>query len=988
MFQFKSLFWVVLLAGTHVVVAFGDELNSTAVTATGAQHKPLFYKQYHLPDPSFCYASACVDFDGDGQRDLFFASRETRELTRLNAADGKVVWSKPFVGEQQSISAFDLNGKGTFELIYTVSSPGQMYVVDENGNVLRQWHSDDGKLGNSPVIIDSNRDGVLDGYLGSRTRYLVRLDMQGLSLIQRREGWSQCGCHTSAMDVDRDGRWDLFAGNGDDYQAKGVFHRFDPESLKTLWEFETNDNASSADPVLADIDGDGLVEIIKSVDNYKGDDAHDAVYAFTTDGKMLWKVEGLAGEDSPNVADLDGDGQVEIVGMTFGGEVYCLSSRGEIRWKRDLRPDCSNATHMYVTPILCDVNGDAQLEIVAMTSDSYFDTTDQQKDRRSAILFALNAKGDVLDQFDLGSARYFCEAFVCQLDDDPYLELVMSGSGGLDVIETRGLGPDTEYFQRRRNYQRLNVLPWAYEDSFFIERGTKQGLVHETDNLVLARQESGYVSHGQFVTAPFSLPPGCEFGRLEFDVETPAATDVRVDVIDEESQTVLQDLTSGTDLGLRDRVRLAFRFSTTNPQVTPKLHEYSLAFHRQPEKVSGAADQGGPPAAVAVGQTVQVEAGPHPRIDTPVSVALSIPSAEWKSPDGRVPGVVEIVEGRSNRIPSQIEPGKPPRLWWTATGETRVGQKRTYRVDLVKPGKAPGVSVDRQASFVEIRVKDAPVLRYNSAIVAPPKDTDPAFARSGFIHPLRTPSGTLVTEQFPADHPHQDGVFLAYTKTEFEGRTPNFWDLLAGNGRVRSSGVHRARGGPVFGEIVVEQEHVDTSGPAEKVALREFWTIRFWNQANPDAGFFLCDVTSELRCASDSPVRLLEHHYGGMAIRGAHEWDHKHAIIVTSKGQDRVAGNHTRPRWCDLGGPVGDRTAGVAFLTHPSNFRYPEPLRIHPNMPYMVYTPSFLGDWMIAPGKLHISRYRFIIHDGELPSETADRVWHDFAEPLVAAIVP
>ena len=106
-----------------------------------------------------------------------------------------------------------------------------------------------------------------------------------------------------------------------------------------------NDNASSADAVLVDLDNDGEIEIVKSVDNYAGDDAHDAVYAFETNGELLWKFEGLSGEDSPNIADLDGDGNVEIVGMTFGGEVYSLSSAGTLNWKHDLRPELDHDAH-------------------------------------------------------------------------------------------------------------------------------------------------------------------------------------------------------------------------------------------------------------------------------------------------------------------------------------------------------------------------------------------------------------------------------------------------------------------------------------------------------------------------------------------------------------------------------------------------------------------------------------------------------------------
>jgi hypothetical protein len=107
-----------------------------------------------------------------------------------------------------------------------------------------------------------------------------------------------------------------------------------------------------------------------------------------------------------------------------------------------------------------------------------------------------------------------------------------------------------------------------------------------------------------------------------------------------------------------------------------------------------------------------------------------------------------------------------------------------------------------------------------------------------------------------------------------------------------------------------------------------------------------------------------EYHYGGMAIRAARPWVPKEVTFLTSEGDERLKGNHTRPRWCDIRGSVEGKTAGIALMTHPSNFRFPEPLRIHPTMPYMVYTPSFLGPWEIAPSSPRHSRYRFVVHDG------------------------
>ena len=164
-----------------------------------------------------------------------------------------------------------------------------------------------------------------------------------------------------------------------------------------------------------------------------------------------------------------------------------------------------------------------------------------------------------------------------------------------------------------------------------------------------------------------------------------------------------------------------------------------------------------------------------------------------------------------------------------------------------------------------------------------------------------------------------------------------------------------------------------------KVALIETWDVRV---SAPDwkSGYWLLDIATSIRCATDSPLKLPEYHYGGMAIRAAHSWTPPHVTFLTSEGDDRLKGNHTRPRWCDISGSIDGKAAGIALMTHPTNFRFPEPLRIHPTMPYMVYTPSFLGDWEISPGKPHDSLYRFVVHDGNLSAEMLNQIWQGFAK--------
>ena len=555
------------------LLLLGGSLLAADPAATITSSNGLLRIQYQRGDESFCQAGTCVDYQNNGQRGILLASRKTRELSMLEAATGKVRWTKRFAGSQQSILAYDLDRDGNVEIIYTTSSPGHLYVLDGQGKIKRQWVAEDGKLGNSAVVLDADHDGILDGFFGTRTKHLVRLNMKNLTLIDRRKGWVQCGCYTSAMDVDHDGKWDLFAGSGDDHRSKGKMVRYDPLSLETLWEYDTDDNASSADPVLVDIDGDGEVEIIKSVDNYARDEAHDAIYAFETNGTLLWKYAGLACEDSPSVADLDGDGQMEIVGMTFGGEVFCLDGKGTLRWKRDLRPELDDSSHAYMTPILCDVDGKKGLEILAMTNGGY-------SKKAAGIVVVLSPDGTVMDQLDVGGSRYWGEAFYANIDNDPWMELVVSGSGGMDVIETRGLGPKTEHYQRRRNYQRLNHVPWAYEDSYFIHRGTFTNVENRTDNLVLKKINKNYQSTGRFVTEVLTPPPSCRFVQLRYGAVTPTGTSLTVNLLDSQQRPLLKEISNSSRLEINQPVQIEFVFHSTRSDRTPLLDHYQLRFDR------------------------------------------------------------------------------------------------------------------------------------------------------------------------------------------------------------------------------------------------------------------------------------------------------------------------------------------------------------------------------------------------------------------------
>jgi hypothetical protein len=81
---------------------------------------------------------------------------------------------------------------------------------------------------------------------------------------------------------------------------------------------------------------------------------------------------------------------------------------------------------------------------------------------------------------------------------------------------------------------------------------------------------------------------------------------------------------------------------------------------------------------------------------------------------------------------------------------------------------------------------------------------------------------------------------------------------------------------------------------------------------------------------------------------------------------------------------VDGRPVGITVMDHPSNFRHPQSMRIHPTEPFFNYAPMQLGRMEIAPGPPYVSQYRFLVYDGDPDSAWLERRWREFgAQPTV-----
>jgi len=320
------------------------------------------------------------------------------------------------------------------------------------------------------------------------------------------------------------------------------------------------------------------------------------------------------------------------------------------------------------------------------------------------------------------------------------------------------------------------------------------------------------------------------------------------------------------------------------------------------------------------------------------------------------------------------------------------GSARTYRLIADEPTAAPqtGVQVTREGSRLRCSVVNQSVFHYQAEMSELPRpDIKPLFQRGGYIHPILTPSGSVITDHYAPNHLHHHGIWFPWTKTEFEGRQPDFWNMGEGKGRVEFVAVGETWSGLVHGGFQTRHRFVDLTAPEPKVALDESWQVTLYNIGTGATRYWAFDLVSTQLCATASPLKLPKYLYGGLGFRGNWAWNGKDkTFFLTSDGEtDRIKGNETRARWCHISGDVDGARAGLTILCHPDNFRAPQPMRLHPTEPFFCYAPSQLGDWEIPPGKPYVSRYRFIIADGPPDKTGLERLWNDYAHPPSVTVV-
>lgn len=350
--------------------------------------------------------------------------------------------------------------------------------------------------------------------------------------------------------------------------------------------------------------------------------------------------------------------------------------------------------------------------------------------------------------------------------------------------------------------------------------------------------------------------------------------------------------------------------------------------------------------------------------------------------------LVELSNGKRMPIAYQIHRDGGRRLYWMVAPGHSSAKQRTYEIhhkQHAAPGASLTVAMDERAIYVRKKGRD--LWQYNHAVVQPPAGVNPAYARSGFVHPMWSPTGKSLTRIQPPDHYHHYGLWNPWTRAEFRGQTIDFWNLADEQGTVRYANTISRIQGPVFAGYEVLHEHVVLKDqPEPLVAMVEKQGTRIY-ALDAEDDVYLADISISLNTATNDPVILKEYRYGSLGWRATEKWDRYNSEIITSEGKTRKDADGTLATWCIVQGAIDEDYAAVIMMSSPTNYNHPEPLRIWPETMYdrgdmyANFAPTKNMDWTIAPGKMNVLNYRFLVSAKKLSAEQAERAWRNFANP-------
>jgi len=292
-------------------------------------------------DIEACSGLAAADLDGDGWVELVAFTTDNK--LKAFAADGSRLWTSASLAS--SVSSYspapaisDMDGDGSPEIVIGRA------ILDADGGIVGEGDYGQGSNGvytATSFATDVDGDGEQEVVVGNA---LYRMDGSAI--------WSngQADGYVAVADFDGDGEGEIVVSGS-------ATVRLQDGDGSVLWTsaIPRASGTYGGPPTVADFDGDGAPEI--------GVAANSTYTVFDTDGAMLWQQttqDGSSGVTGSSVYDFEGDGVAEAV--------YADETRLWVFSGPDGAVKLESTEHSSWTvaeyPVIADVDGDGEAEIV------------------------------------------------------------------------------------------------------------------------------------------------------------------------------------------------------------------------------------------------------------------------------------------------------------------------------------------------------------------------------------------------------------------------------------------------------------------------------------------------------------------------------------------------------------------------------------------------------------------------------------------------
>ena len=256
---------------------------------------------------------------------------------------------------------FDFNNDQHLEiLVSTAKTPSQPFLLNHEGEFIKDFYIEmdysgywSDIFGGSPSIVDIDFDEELEILMIGSDYKLHCVSLQG------EQKWigetlMRGNAYFSLADLDGDNSLEICVGN------ILKLYCFDHNG-EVEWTYDQKyENKSYSlmdyDPCIADINGDGLLEIVSS--SYDWETGRGKVFCLNSTGGEIWNFSSINKVGSPALIDIDNDGNLEILFCEGEKNLGVLNNNGQLIVYQDLE------NMIGEPPLIADIDSDSKLEAI------------------------------------------------------------------------------------------------------------------------------------------------------------------------------------------------------------------------------------------------------------------------------------------------------------------------------------------------------------------------------------------------------------------------------------------------------------------------------------------------------------------------------------------------------------------------------------------------------------------------------------------------